>query len=290
MPALFNLLKRSKVVISIVILLIIAYVGYFWVTCSTSTDNAYVVANVQPVATEVSGKVQDVYVSNNQMVQKGALLFSLDPKPYEIKRQEANLNLQALEVAYLAAKERLANYMQKDLLQQNASELQLLKTKVKATQIKVQQAQLAVDVAKSQLAATKVYAVENGIVSNLFLAKGTLVHAYQRLFSFIDTSQWWVQANFKETDLADVKKGDKATIRLRMYMGNKVYQGTVADTNWAVGRRAVDSADLLQSVPQENQWLLLPQRFPVMIKIDNPDPNFPLHVGASAYVKIEAAK
>lgn len=290
MSALFNLLKRSKVVVSIVVLLIIAYVGYFWATRSTSTDNAYIVANVQPVAAEVSGKVQDIYVSNNQMVKKGTLLFSLDSKPYEIKRQEANLNLQALEVAYLAAKELLANYMQKDLLQQNASELQLLKTKVQAAQIKVQQAQLAVDNAKAQLAATKVYAVENGVVSNLFLAKGTLVHAYQTLFSFIDTSQWWVQANFKETDLADVKKGDKATIRLRMYLGHKIYQGEVTDTNWAVGRRSIDSADLLQSVPQENQWLLLPQRFPVMIKIDNPDPNFPLHVGASAYVTIDSAK
>ncbi|MDA0910905.1 MAG: HlyD family secretion protein [Proteobacteria bacterium] len=290
MSALFNLLKRSKVVVSIIFLLIIAYIGYFWATRSTSTDNAYIVANIQTVSAEVSGKVQDVYVSNNQMVKKGTLLFSLDPKPYEIKLQEASLNLQALEVAYLAAKELLANYAQKDLLQQNASELQLLKVKVKATEIKVQQAQLAVDNAKAQLAATKVYAVENGIVSNLFLAKGTLVHAYQSIFSFIDTNQWWVQANFKETDLADVKKGDKATIRLRMYMGDKVYHGTVADTNWAVGRRSVDSADLLQSVPQENQWLLLPQRFPVMIKIDKPDPKFPLHVGASAYVTIETTK
>lgn len=290
MPALFNLLKRSKVVVSIVVLLMIAYVGYFWATRSTSTDNAYVVANIQPISAEVSGKVQDIYVSNNQMVKKGTLLFSLYPKPYEIKLQETNLNLQATQVDYQAAKELLANYAQKDLLQQNASELQLLKTKVNATEIKVQQAQLAVDAAKSQLAATKVYSVENGIVSNLFLAKGTLVHAYQSLFSFVDTNQWWVQANFKETDLANVKKGDKATIRLRMYMDNKVYQGTVADTNWAVGRRASDSADLLQSVPQENQWLLLPQRFPVMIKIDNPDPNFPLHVGASAYVTIEPTK
>ena len=290
MQALFNLIKRSKVIVIIVFFLIIVYVGYFFVTRSTTTDNAYVVAKIQPVAAEVSGRVAAVYVSNNQMVEKGTLLFALDAKPYENQLQQAKLNLQAAQIDYLSVKELLANYQQKDLLQQNAAEFQSLKANLDRAKIKEKQSQLAVEVAKAQLAATKVYAVENGVVSNLFLAKGTLIHAYQTLFSFIDTNQWWVQANFKETDLANVKKGDKAIIRLRMYLGAKIYQGMVEDTNWAVGRRAADSADLLQSVPQENQWLLLPQRFPVLIKIDKPDPKFPLHVGASAYVTIETTK
>lgn len=43
----------------------------------------------------------------------------------------------------------------------------------------------------------------------------------------------------------------------------------------------------MQNVTNENQWVLLPQRMPVQIKIMDPDPKYPLRVGTSAYVYIQ---
>ena len=96
-----------------------------------------------------------------------------------------------------------------------------------------------------------------------------------------------MQANFKETELGNVKIQDKVNIRLRMYSGQKVYHGNIVSVNWAVNRQTTNNDNKLQDIASENDWVLLPQRFPVLIKIEKPDPDFPLHVGASAYVKIE---
>ncbi|WP_119328914.1 HlyD family secretion protein [Cysteiniphilum halobium] len=333
MLALFNLLRRSKVVFSIVILLIIAYVGYFWATHSTSTDNAYVVANMSYVSTPISGIIENIYVKNNESVHKGQLLIDIDPTEYKYALNVAESKLKQMKISYQKNIEKIQ--VSKESIEFAKSNLDLQKSRFDAATDLHQKGLLAtityyetkkdyinaqylmsqanqnlksaeldekniessikelfnqVQIARYNLASTKIYAPEDGIISNLHMVKGSPVNAYKPIVTLIDTSQWWVQANFQETDLAGVKKGDKAKIRLRMYLGDKVYHGTVEDTNWAVGRRADDSADLLQSVPQENQWLLLPQRFPVMIKIDKPDPNFPLHVGASAYVTIEPTK
>ncbi len=152
----------------------------------------------------------------------------------------------------------------------------------------IQQTEAQLKTAKYDLAETKVYANSDGIVSNLFLSAGSPVKARVPLFSFIDTSEWWVQANFEETDIPQgIRPGTKANIRLKMYLGEKVYKGVVTSINWAVYRQEVDEYSMMQRVISENEWVLLPQRFPVMIKILDPDPKYPLNVGASAYVSLQ---
>lgn len=65
-----------------------------------------------------------------------------------------------------------------------------------------------------------------------------------------------------------------------------MFHGVVISTNWAVGRQETQASSQLQKVARENEWVLLPQRFPVQIKILDLDPKFPLNVGASTYVYI----
>lgn len=59
-----------------------------------NTDDAYVQAHVIDVAAQVSGKVQQVFVQNQQTVTQNQLLFTIDPKPFEIAYQKAQANLQ----------------------------------------------------------------------------------------------------------------------------------------------------------------------------------------------------
>ena len=62
------------------------------------------------------------------------------------------------------------------------------------------------------------------------------------------------------------------------------------NTLWAADRQTTAPKSQLQKVVNENEWLLLPQRFPIQIKILDPDPNYPLNPGSSAYVYISTKK
>ena len=48
------------------------------------TNNAFIVANVSPVAANVSGYITDIYVQNEQPVRKGQALFQVFRRPYEL--------------------------------------------------------------------------------------------------------------------------------------------------------------------------------------------------------------
>ncbi len=142
--------------------------------------------------------------------------------------------------------------------------------------------------AKVDLDETIVYAKNNGIVQNLFASLGTPIKIREPIFSFIDTDHLFIQANFSEIDLRFVRPGNRVSIYPRIYMGAKKYEGVVVSKNWASSRQITDPRSQQQIVTNnENNWLLLPQRFPVQIQILNYDPiHYPLSVGASAYVYI----
>ena len=55
--------------------------------------------------------------------------------------------------------------------------------------------------------------------------------------------------------------------------------------NWSAEKRQSSAGTGLTEVKKENEWFLLPQRFPVQIRITNPDEK--LHFGASAYVVLD---
>src|SRR5688572_22415232 len=65
----------------IVVSLVLYFVGD---RLTPYTSQARVQAFVVPIAVEVSGKVQKVYIKNNDDVQPGQVLFEIDPGPYEI--------------------------------------------------------------------------------------------------------------------------------------------------------------------------------------------------------------
>ncbi|ADZ89473.1 HlyD family secretion protein [Marinomonas mediterranea] len=62
------------------------------------TENAYVQANITPITTQISGKVQQLAVKENQVVKKGALLFSLDAKTYQVAVKKAEAQLQQVKI------------------------------------------------------------------------------------------------------------------------------------------------------------------------------------------------
>jgi multidrug resistance efflux pump len=141
---------------------------------------------------------------------------------------------------------------------------------------------------KFDLEQTAVYAMTDGYVTNMYLSPGGYVIPGITLFAFVSTDIWWIQANIKETELTSVKLGQKVKIYLWEYPGVE-FEGVVCQTKWSVTRRLTDRETGMAEVIKENEWFMLPQRFPVQIKIVNPDPKYPLHPGASANVRIETS-
>ncbi|MBC8013145.1 MAG: HlyD family secretion protein [Methyloceanibacter sp.] len=151
-------------------------------------------------------------------------------------------------------------------------------------QLRAASAQL--DKATHERARTHATAPANGWMSNVTLRPGTVVQAGTPVFAIIEDGQWWVDANFKETDLARIKPGQKATLRLDMYPGTSL-DGVVESIS-------AGSGATFSVLPPENatgNWVKVTQRFPVRIKItSSPAPEQPLRMGASATVTIDTTE
>jgi membrane fusion protein (multidrug efflux system) len=63
------------------------------------TDNAYVKANIVPISSGVTGRVIEVLASDNQPVEAGAVLFRLDPVPYQIAVDGARAQMEVVHAA-----------------------------------------------------------------------------------------------------------------------------------------------------------------------------------------------
>lgn len=133
-----------------------------------------------------------------------------------------------------------------------------------------------------------VYALRDGFIANMHISPGGYYDPGDVLFAFVENDAWWVQANFEETDLSLLRPGQHARIWLWQYPG-KCFNGVVETVNWSVERRDVSQRNGLQSVRRENQWFLMPQRFPVQIRITDPDPEYPFHLGGSAFVQVDVS-
>ena len=143
-------------------------------------------------------------------------------------------------------------------------------------------------IAEVELEETTVRALEDGHVANMYVSPGGYYRPGEVLFAFVAAGEWFVQANFEETDLSMVRAGDRASVWLWQYPGKR-FHGVVEAGTWSAERRTTAAENGVQRIKRENQWFILPQRFPVLIRITDPDPEYPFHLGASAYVQIDTS-
>jgi len=148
----------------------------------------------------------------------------------------------------------------------------------------IRAAQGALTVARLDLAHCTVTAPASGWIANIGLRPGQIVSANQPLFSLVEDGAWWVDGNFKETDLQRIRTGQPVSMKIDMYAGIKL-TGTVESVSYGSG--AVFS--LLPSQNATGNWVKVTQRFAVRIAIDHPptDPDRPLRVGASVTATVD---
>ena len=203
---------------------------------------------------------------------------------YSLKsKQLVNRSVSQLEIQKLVYDiQSLSSQVSSLKKQLTIDDKQIIQQKKKVAALKAE-----MDNAKVNVELTTVRSSADGIVDNMYLSVGTPIMQHQPLFSFVNTDSWYIQANFNETDLRYVRPGDKVIIVLRMYYFDRVFHGEIVNNVWAADRQQVNSRTQQQTVKNDNEWLNLPQRFPLQIKILDPDPKYPLNPGASAYVYIK---
>ena len=145
-------------------------------------------------------------------------------------------------------------------------------------------AEAAVHSAELDLSYCRVYAPFTGRVVNLNISLGAFARAGAEVFTLVDTGTWYVMANFRETQLRHIAAGAPVDIYLQSQPGRH-FRGTVVGLGWAVLPDQGTSVMGLPQVQRSLEWIRLAARFPVRIKVEDPDDSFRLGASAVATVR-----
>ena len=262
-----------------------------------STDDAYVETTTVSVSPKVPGEIVKVLIKDNQQVKAGDIVAVIDQRDYKVKlaqaqaaydrailnqnNAQANLNASNSEIE-LAQKdlERYENLYQagavsKQTLDKARTNLDAVRArhtvaeqsifssnpasnaKVADADLNVLKAQL--DAAKLAMEYTEVVAPIDGTVSNKRVEVGMMVQPGTPLFVIVPNDVWIV-ANFKETQLEKMTKGQAVDIKIDTYP-HKVFKGQIDSIQRASGAKS-------SLFPPENavgSFVKIVQRIPVKI-------------------------
>jgi membrane fusion protein (multidrug efflux system) len=339
--------RPTVVIVGAVVLALLAIGGlYYWITTRgiEDTDDAYTDGRAITIAPQVSGVVVSLDVNDNQFVKQGQPLIHIDPRQYQIDREQAEgalatANAQyrgqqyGLEVAkknfpaqLAQAKAQLENAKatqartQADYDRQKAlpkaatsqqdvdaaeaalkqAEAQVALAEAQVTQNspveqrvgetdaavgqlkgQVEQAQARLDQANLNLSWTVVKAPQDGWITKRNVEKGNYVAPGQQIFSIVAT-EVWITANFKESQLVNMRPGQHVSIRVDAYPQLRL-EGHVDSIQLGSGSK-------FTAFPPENatgNFIKIVQRVPVKIVIDKGlDPGIPLPLGISVSPKV----
>ena len=153
-------------------------------------------------------------------------------------------------------------------------------------QPQIQNAVAAVKQAWLNLQRTQIKSPIDGYVARRSAQVGQAVSVGSPLMAVISTEQMWLDANFKETQLTDMRLGQPAEVHFDLYGKDKVFHGTVVGIDIGTG----SAFSLLPSQNASGNWIKVVQRIPVRIQLDAQQiTENPLRIGLSATVKVNVA-
>lgn len=166
---------------------------------------------------------------------------------------QAKADLEVAQAAYRAAQEEYKAAQE---------QVGTTRSQLKVTHTGVSQKQVDVDYAKLQLSYTVVKSPASGIASKKNVQVGQLVQAGQTLFSIVNDNSLYVTANFKETQLNNIRNGQKVNVEVDGYPDMKL-NGSVYNFAPATGAKF----SLLPPDNATGNFVKVVQRIPVKIKI-----------------------
>jgi len=300
-----------------------AVYGTYWAQVlryRQSTDDAYVGGNVVQITPQISGTVVAIGADDTQFVKAGQPLVRLDPADAHVALDQAEAqlartvrdvrNLYATSSQLAAARSDLARRQQLVVTGAiSGEELQHAVDAVKTAQAQliaagqqlagnrarvdgttledhpqVRDAAAAVRNAYLTLERTELEAPVAGFVARRNVQLGQRVSPGAALMAVVPLDQVWVDANFKEPQLAHMRIGQPVQVTADLYGGHVVYHGTVA--GFGAGTGAAFS--LLPAQNATGNWIKIVQRVPVRIALDPREiAAHPLQIGLSMKAEVD---
>jgi len=279
-----------KIVAIIVVAGAVLVTLYVWgiVERHPRTDDAAARANVVGIAPRVSGQTIKLNVQDNEAVKKGDVLFEIDPEDYRLVLEKAKAELATVDRQLAQAQDDL--HRLEPLLPHGfttADTVDKARTAVTTLEAQRESAIATINLEELHLSYCKVIAPFDGRVINLNISAGAHVSTGVPVFSLLDTSKWYVIANFREAEIRHMAPGSEAIVYLSS-APNQRFRGKVQGIGWAV--KPEGEIDLppagVPYVKRELNWVRVAQRFPVRIEVESPDQDL-FRMGASAVAIIK---
>jgi multidrug efflux system membrane fusion protein len=210
-----------------------------------------------------------------QLALASDTLARLEPmlgKGYVTQQQvdEARTNRRSAEVALAAA------VQQADQARQAIGDTESLQAQLAG-------AQAAVALAERDVRNAGLRAPFDGLVAGLEIAEGEYAVTGHPLFTLIQTDKWYAVGDFRETELPEIRIGDPATVWL-LGDDKRPLKGHVESIGWGVRPDSAGGPGL-PAVERTLHWVIVAQRFPVRILLEDPPPDA-MRIGATVSIVV----
>lgn len=231
--------------------------------------------------------------TRQQMINSKQLQASIDVKKTALSQAQTDLNRRIpLGAANLIGREELQHArdtvasaqaeLDVAIQQYNANQAIVLGTKLEQ-QPAVLQAATEVRNAWLALQRTKIVSPISGYVSRRSVQPGAQISSATPLMAVVPATNLWIDANFKETQLAHMRIGQPATVISDIYGDDVKYTGKVVGLDMGTG----SAFSLLPAQNATGNWIKVVQRLPVRIELDEKQlAEHPLRIGLSTLVEV----
>lgn len=285
MKSLFSLLGRYALTLSAAaVAALLAFMMWKHYAQTPWTRDGRVRADVVQTAPDVSGPVISVAVRDNQWVNRGDVLYSIDPRWLKLAVVSAQADVEAKRHEMLMRQDAARRRARiKGVI--SAEDLQQTESASNVAAANYHGALAALELAQLNLAHASVRSPVAGYVTHLRLRPGDYATAGETKVAIIDAHSFWVVGYFEETKLRHIRVGNTAHISL---MGQApAIAGHVESIGRGIGDNNDETGGLgLPDVEPTFSWVRLAQRIPVRIHIDTLPEGVELVAGLSASIAI----
>ncbi|ROR06795.1 HlyD family secretion protein [Erwinia sp. JUb26] len=231
------------------------------------TRDGRIRADVVIPASEVNGRLNRLWVKDNQQVKRGDLLFEIDDGDYAIALEKSKAYKESARITMLKMSE--ISHRRESLTNNVVS-----KEEKENARLDYQQAIANYHVSEQQyrqalrnMHQTKVYSPVNGFVTNLLVQQGDYINVAQPVMTLVNAESFYAYAYFQEGQIAAIHPGQ--SVRITLLGSDITLHGTVEN----IARGIVDhsnqgSEGTLHNVNPTFDWVRLPMRIPVRIALD----------------------
>jgi len=125
--------------------------------------------------------------------------------------------------------------------------------------------------ARLDLERCRVVAPFDAYVTNMNISEGAYARPGSPLFTLIDTRNWWVIANYRESKLKDIRPGMHVDVYLMSHPNHR-FNGVVESIGFGIFPEDGKATNGLPDIERTLNWVHLSARFPVRVRVQDPDP------------------